>query len=123
MKLKISSVIIVLVLLTFTGASCIQDNSSIVPAEVSVISKELKKDAAGKTVLLVSVKNTGRIKADVVEVAAKYYDAQKNLLDANRDSVMTLNPGETWDFTLPCSSDINKVASYEVTVTTGSGGD
>ncbi len=122
MKLKVIIGLIVLVCLSATAIACIQTDGTAAKAEISVINKELTKDSAGQTVLLVTVKNTGRVKADFAEVTVRFYDAGKNLIDSNRDSVMTLNPDETWEFSIPCNSDISQIASYEVETTTGAGG-
>jgi len=112
-----------LLLMSLLAVSCIPANSPGMPAEVTVMKKELKTGENGQAVLLVTVKNTGRVKADFTEVAVKFYDAGKNLLDTGRDAVLMLNPGEMWDFTITCNATISRVAVYEVTTTTGNGGE
>jgi hypothetical protein len=109
------------VLLLVTAlASCIQTGGTMGRPEVAVISENLTTDAEGGTVLLVTLKNTGNIKAELAEVKVRFYDAGKKLLDSNRDAVMGLNPGLTWEFSIPCISPIAKVASYEVETTAAS---
>lgn len=108
-------------LLALPGLSCIQSGGAGGLPEIAVVSENLTTSAEGETVLLVTVKNTGRVKADLAEVAVKFYDAGKNLLDSNRDSVMGLNPGETWDFSIPCAGSKLKVAGWEIEATAASG--
>lgn len=87
---------------------------------MTVLKHELTKDQAGKAVVLVTVKNTSNVKAELAEVKVRFYDAQKNLIDSARDSVMNLGPYETWDFTIACQSDRgNEVKSYEIETTAG----
>src|SRR4030042_1732188 len=115
MKYKIVIGTLILLLLTTSGLSCIQTGGSPARAEVSVLKQELTTDGVGNTALLVIVKNTGRVKADMVEVAVRFYDAQKTLIDSGRDSVLSLEPDETWDFMIPCKSDrCGEIKSFEV---------
>lgn len=102
-----------------TGLSCLQARNSSARAELAVLKKELKTDAAGKVTLAVTVKNTGSVNAELAEVKVNFYDAQKNLIDRAGDSVLNLGPGETWDFTIPCVGDCSKIASYEIETTAG----
>jgi hypothetical protein len=78
------------------------------------------KDASGNTSLHVTVKNTSRNVAELAEVTVSFYNAQKNLIDSSRDSVMNLGPDETWDFDIPCQGErCNDVKSYEIKTTAG----
>lgn len=119
--LKIISVSLFLLILVITGTSCIQDSGTTGRPEVSVVSENLTANASGQSVLLVNVKNTGPVRAELVEVAVKFYGAGRKLLDSNRDSIMNLNPGETWEFSISCNSTRNKIANWEVTTTVGAG--
>ena len=121
MKIKVIIAAFVLLLIAVPVMSCDEIGGNVTPAEISVVKKELTKDSAGQTVLIVTVKNSGRVEADFAEVSVKFYDSQKNLIDSNRDSVLSLHPGETWEFTIPCNSDISRVASYEITTTSSAG--
>jgi hypothetical protein len=117
MKNKVIFLILPVLLLVLALASCVQTSGTAGRPEVVVISENLTTDEAGGTVLRVTIKNTGRIKADLAEVAVKFYDAGKTLLDSNRDAVMGLDAGATWEFTIPCTSVLAKVASYQVETT------
>jgi hypothetical protein len=117
MKNKVIFWILPALLLMLTLTSCIQTGGTVVRPEVAVISENLTTDETGGTGLRVTIKNTGRIKADLAEVAVKFYDAGKALLDSNRDAVMGLDAGATWEFTIPCGSALAKVASYQVETT------
>jgi len=71
--------------------------------------------------LAITIKNTGQVNAELAEVKVSFYDAQKNLIDSARDSVMNLKPDETWDFIIPCAGDdCGKIASYDIETTAGS---
>jgi hypothetical protein len=118
-KHKIVIGLCLLALLTLTGGACVQTGSGAAPAELTVIKKELTTDSAGKKTLAITIKNTGRSKAELAEVKVSFYDAQKNLIDSSRDSVMNLGSGETWDFTFNCAGDNSKIAGYDIATTSG----
>jgi hypothetical protein len=102
-------------------SSCIHTGDSSVRATLTVTKKELKTDAAGNVTLAVTIKNTGRVNAELAEVKVNFFDAQKNLIDSSKDSVINLKPDETWDFIIPCTGDnCGKIASYEIETTAGS---
>lgn len=102
-------------------SSCVHIGNSPVRATLTVITKELKTDATGNVTLAITVKNTGRVNAELAEVKVNFYDAQKNLIDSASDSVLNLKPDETWDFIIPCTGDnCGKIASYDVETTAGS---
>jgi hypothetical protein len=89
-------------------------------ADLVVVKKELKTDAAGKVTMAVTVKNTSAVTAELAEVKVSFYDAEKNLIDSERDSVLNLKAGETWDFILPCTGEnCGKISSYDIETTTG----
>ncbi len=121
MRYKSAIGILLALLLLLTAVSCIQTGGIGGKPEVSVVSENLTTDASGGTVLLLTVKNTGRVKAQLAEVSVKFYDYGKNLLDSNRDSVMGLNPGETWEFSIPCGSPLKNIGSYAVETTAATG--
>jgi hypothetical protein len=122
MKIKAALCAGVLLLLLLTSMfSCVHTGDSSTRATLAVTNKELKTDAAGKVTLAVTVKNTGRVNAELAEVKVNFYDAQKNLIDSVKDSVMNLKPDETWDFIIPCTGDnCGKIASYDIETTAGS---
>jgi uncharacterized membrane protein len=121
MKIKAAIGISILLLLLAAAASCVQTNDSSTRATLAVTNKVLKTDAAGKVTLAVTIKNTGRVNAELAEVKVTFYDAQKNVIDSATDSVMNLKPNETWDFTIPCTGDnCSKIASYDIETTAGS---
>ena len=120
MKYKIAIAVGILSLILIPGLSCIQTGGTLAKAELAVIKKELKTDAAGKVSVVVTVKNTGRVKAELAEVRVSFFDAQKNLIDSSRDSVLNLRPDETWEFTILCAGDrCGEIKSYEIETTAG----
>jgi len=120
-KNKIAISVCILLLLLTSISSCIHTGDSSARATLAVLKKELKTDAAGKVTLAITIKNTGRVNAELAEVKVSFYDAQKNLIDSARDSVMNLKPDETWDFIIPCDGDdCGKIASYDIETTAGS---
>jgi P pilus assembly chaperone PapD len=121
MRYKLAIGIFLALLLALPAVSCIQTGGIAGRPEVSVVSENLTTDASGGTVLLLTVKNTGRVYAQLAEVSVKFYDTGNKLLDSNRDSVMGLNPGETWEFSIPCGSPVKMIGSYAVETTAASG--
>jgi hypothetical protein len=117
--LKIITTGLLLAITVILLTSCIQDGGTLGRPEVSVISENLTADTSGQALLKVLVKNTGPVKAELVEVAVKFYGAGNKLLDSKRDSIMNLNPGETWEFLISCNSTPNKIANWKTTTTTG----
>jgi hypothetical protein len=101
--------------LALTSAACF-GGGTIGRPEVSVVSENLTLDAGGKTVLLITIKNTGPINAELTEVSVKFYDVKKNLLDSAKDAVMNLEREATAQLTLPCDSRPGNVSSYELNV-------
>ena len=62
-----------------------------------------------------TVKNVGSYKVDFAEVTVKFYDANKTLISTAKDAVMNLNPGESWNFTIPCSgAGCETAETYEI---------
>jgi uncharacterized protein (TIGR02588 family) len=120
MKIKIAiSLCILLVLLAFIS-SCVQVANTAPRAELSVLKKELKTDAAGKVTLAITVKNTSTVNAELAGVKVTFYDAQKDLIDSERDSVMNLGSGETWEFNIACAGDnCGAIKSYDIETTAG----
>jgi hypothetical protein len=69
----------------------------------------------------VTIKNVSDVTAELASVKVNFYDAQKELIDSNKDSIMNLKPNTTWDFILPCSTDrCSEIKSYDVEVMSGS---
>lgn len=120
MKKKKAISISLMLLILAAVSSCIQVGNSAARAELAVLKKELKTDAAGKVTLAVTIKNTGPVKAELAGVKVNFYDAQKNLIDSGRDSVMNLGAGETWEFNIPCTGDnCGGIKSYDIETTAG----
>jgi hypothetical protein len=118
-KLAVGACILLLLPAAISG--CIRTGSATARAELIVINKHLSTGASGNVTLAVTVKNTGRVIAELAEVKVSFYDAQKNLIDSEQDSVINLKPNETWDFIIPCTGDnCGKIASYEIETTAGS---
>lgn len=119
MKQKIILVALLVVLLSFVW-SCVQAVGVAPKAELAVLKKELTEDQAGNMAVLVTVKNVGSVVAELAEVTVTFYDAQKDIINISRDSILNLKPDETWDFTLSCSSErCSQIKSYDVEVTSG----
>jgi len=121
MKHKTVVCVSMALLLLTAVSSCIRTGDSSARATLTVINKVLKTDEAGKVTLAVTIKNTGRVNAELAEVKVSFYDAQKNLIDSATDSVMNLKPNETWDFIIPCAGDsCGAIKSYDIETTAGS---
>jgi hypothetical protein len=112
---KISIIGFWLAVVALTFAACFT-GGTIGRPEVSVVSENLTVDAGGKTVLLVTIHNTGPIKAELTEVSVKFFDMKKNLLDSGKDAVMNLERDETAQLTIPCDSSLGNISSYEISV-------
>lgn len=95
MKNRIAIGVFIFAFLLVSACSCLQSTGSSPRAELTVIKKEMSRDASGNTALYVTVKNTSRNVAELAEVTVSFFDAQKNLIDSSRDSVMNLGPDET----------------------------
>jgi hypothetical protein len=66
------------------------------------------------------VKNVGPAVIELAQVTVSFYDAQEALIDSSSDSVMTLRPGETWDFQIACrGSRCRQVKKYEIETMAG----
>lgn len=122
MKLKIAGAVLVLALLLTFATSCIQVSGVVPQAELAITQHQLLRDATGNaTGVFVTIKNISSFTAELAEVQVKFYDVQKNLIDAATDSVLNLKPNETWAFTIPCSGGrCREIASYQVDITYGS---
>ncbi len=68
-------------------------------------------------VVRVTVKNVGHTSIDFAEVTVTFY-AAKNIVGTSKDGVMSLKPGESWDFVISCSGEgCQRVTTYQVTAT------
>ncbi len=121
LNFKIALIGLIFLMLLITSASCIQTIGGVAPkAELAILKKELTKNEAGNTVVLVTIKNVGSVTAEFAEVRVKFYDAQKNLIDSSRDSILNLKPDKTWEFTLSCSGErCSQIKSYDIEVISG----
>lgn len=120
MNIKLALVGMTLITLLTSFYSCINTTGVAPKAELAIIKKELTKDQAGNTVVLVTIKNVGSVNAELAEVRVTFYDAQKGIIDSSSDSVLNLKPDETWEFTLNCSGEhCSEIKSYDVEVTAG----
>ena len=109
-----------LITLLTSFCSCIQTSGIAPKAELAILNHELIEDQAGNAVVLVTIKNISSFNAELAEVRVIFYDAQKNLIDSSRDSVLNLKPDETWEFALSCSGErCSEIKSYDVEVTSG----
>jgi len=120
-NLKVALIGLIFLMLLISVASCIQVTGGVASkAEISILKKELTKDGAGNAIVLVTIKNVGSVTAELAEVRVKFYDAQKNLIDSSRDSILNLMPDKTWDFTFTCSGEgCSQIKSYDIEVTSG----
>jgi hypothetical protein len=119
-KIRLAAVVTFVVVLLAIVFSCVSSGTSPM-AELTVIKQELTKNPSGATVVKVTVKNTGRAVAELAEVTVTFYDAGKGVIDSTRDSVLNLNPNETWDFEIACKGErCGEVRSYAIKVTAGS---
>jgi len=120
LKTRIAIGVFIVATLLTSSWSCSQSPSSSPKAELTVIKKEMVRDASGNMALHVTVKNTSQNMAELAEITVSFYDAQKNLINSSRDSVINLGPDETWDFNIPCQGErCNEVKSYEIKTTAG----
>ncbi len=120
MNIKSALVGIVLITLLISCCSCINTTGIAPKAELAILNHELIEDQASNAVVLVTIKNIGSFNAELAEVRVIFYDAQKDIIDSSRDSVLNLKPDETWDFTLSCSgARCDEIKSYDVEVTSG----
>ncbi len=121
MKYRLAIILLLLLISLISMNSCIQVTGGVASkAEISILKKELTKDQAGNAVALVTIKNVGSVTAELAEVRVKFYDAQKNLIDSSRDSILNLKPDATWEFSLTCSGErCNQIKSYDIEVTSG----
>ena len=107
-----------LALMLATG--CPGAGSPPLAGELTVLNHEIIKGEAGTAAVKVTVKNVGRVNAELAQVTVKFYDTSKNLIDSSSDSVMNLGPGETWDFEITCEGTrCHEVSSYEIETTAG----
>ncbi len=75
----------------------------------------------GAAVVKITVKNTGHTVAELAEVTVTFYDAGKGVIDSSSDSVLNLNPNESWDFEIACKGERGgEVRSYAIKATAGS---
>lgn len=88
--------------------------------QLQILNNKLTHDASGKAIGLVTIKNVGSNTADSATVTAKFFDANNNLVYTTQDSVLSLGPGESWDFTFTCNvANCNKVTKFTVDLTYG----
>lgn len=121
MSYKIAIMALILLALLAVGFSCISAGNPAPRADLAVIKKAMNTDnVSGNVTVTVTIKNTGSNNAELAEVKVDFYDKDKNLIDSGRDSILNLGSGETWDFTIPCTSgDCSKIRSYDIQVTSG----
>ncbi len=88
--------------------------------KLAVVNHEMTRGESGGVAVQVTVKNTGMATAELAQVTASFYDADKGLIDSSSDSVMNLGPGETWDFEITCQGTrCSQVSSYEIEIIAG----
>jgi hypothetical protein len=87
MKNKVAVSVCILLLMLTAVSSCIQAGNSSTRAELAVLKKELKTDAAGKVTLAVTVKNTGPVKAELAGVKNEAAWERSPSLDTERQQL------------------------------------
>ena len=88
--------------------------------ELQVVSHELVRLEDGSAEVLVTIKNTGMATVELARVTVTFLDAEKQLLDTSSDSVLNLNPEETWDFTIICQGErCRQIAGYDIETMAG----
>ena len=117
-KLLATAGILIAIMLT---AGCIGTSSGPPPqGKLTVIDHEITGVASGNVAVELTVKNTGTVMVELAQVTVSFYDAQKNLIDSTSDSVMSLGPGETWDFEIKCpGARCSQVKSYDIETVAG----
>lgn len=96
------------------------DSSSLQQGELAVINHNMTREESGIVEVQVTVKNVGKVMAELAEVTVNFYDASKNLIDSSSDSVMNLGPGEIWEFEIECQGTrCSQVKSYEIETMAG----
>ena len=86
MKYKITAFLLILLLLTVSGCSFLQDTEG--PprkAELAIIKQELTRDEEGNVIYLVSVKNISQVTVELAEVEVSFYDSQDNFVGSTTD--------------------------------------
>ncbi len=135
MNYKIAVGVLILTLLLAFSSACIIEVTTVAPGygggptiygtltpqtQLSITRNELSHDAAGNAIGLVSIKNIGNFTQDIASVTGKFYDANHNLVYSSTDTILSLAPGATWDYTFTCSgANCNKVTTFTVDVTYG----
>ena len=113
---KLAAVFAVLMVATLVSG-CI-GTGSVPRGELAVINHEMIKEDS--IVVKVTVKNVSRVTVELAEVTVDFYDADKNLIDSSRDSVINLGPQETWDFEIKCrEARCHEVKTYEIKTMAG----
>ena len=116
-RLAFSGVLIVILLAS--GWSCME-SGSVPRVELAILKKEMTKDATGAVSVNITVKNISRSVAELAEVSVSFYDAEKNLVGNDSDSVLNLNPDETWDFEFFCEGErCSEATSCDIRATAG----
>lgn len=136
MKYKIAIVLLILILLLASSSACVIVVTNTAPGyygtptyygttqytvppktTLSIIKNQLSHDAAGNAIGLVSIKNIGDVTQDIASVTGKFHDANNNVIYSSTDTILSLAPGATWDYTFTCSgANCNKVTTFTVDV-------
>ena len=112
-------VVVLLLFLLASTCSCMGSGSAPM-AQLTILRQELTKDETGATVLYVTVKNDSHNVAELAEVNVDFYDSKKNNVDSATDSIINLNPRETWDFTFRCEgARCSEVTGADINVRSG----
>lgn len=117
MKKNLALLVIALLVILIAGISC----TGVSAPKLNIEKQELTRTQSGAAIVKVTIKNTGTVTAELVEVRVTFYDGAKNVITTAGDSVMNLGPGRNWDFQIPCLDPRTaQVKSYEVQVVSGS---
>lgn len=63
-----------------------------------------------------TAKNVGTKRISHSSVKVKFYDPEGNLIGSGADYVSDLDPGETWKFSVMCTTMNEEVGSYKIGV-------
>jgi hypothetical protein len=86
---------------------------------LTILSHEMTTGAMYILKVTGQAKNISSGKLNYAEVDVRFKDAQGVILQTGVENIADLNPGDVWDFeVLYPSSNISKVASYEISVGT-----
>jgi ABC-type metal ion transport system substrate-binding protein len=134
MKYKIAIGALVLILLLTFSSACVVVVTNAPPygtyngttiytttttkAQLTILKNELTKDTAGNKIGLVTIKNVSNYTAENIRLTGKFLDANNNIVYQANDTILSLGPNESWDFTFTCQgASCGSVRTFTVDVT------